>query len=91
MPQLFRPDEGWDIDEHGNVNWAMAWRKELQSLLTVTEQQDKAGADQEWYRQMLVKVRTGMMTPVMDPAGLAQAQHAMGNSAQAQEGEVQDR
>ena len=82
MQPLFRPDEGWEVDGQGNVNWAAAWRKELQSLLQITEQQEKTGVDQEWYRQMLVKVRTGMLTPVMSPAELAQAQaqHAMPNA-----------
>lgn len=74
---LFRSDEGWEVDEHGNVNWAAAWRKELQSLLQITESQDKTGVDQEWYRQMLFKVRTGMVMPVMDPP-LAQGAHPAG-------------
>ena len=73
MPPLFRPDEQWEADEHGNVNWAAAWRKELQSLLQATDQQDKAGEEQEWYRQMLIKVRTGMLTPVtLEPVGGAE-------------------
>lgn len=77
MPPLFQPNEVWELDERGDVNWAAAWRKELSNLLHITESQDKAGAEQEWYRQMLVRVRTGMMTPVMNPAELGQAPHGM--------------
>ena len=79
MQPLFRADEQWEVDEHGNVNWAAAWRKELQNLIQATEQQDKNGGDQEWYRQMLFRVRTGMLMPVMPvPAPeLAQPPHGM--------------
>ena len=88
MPPLFPPDESWEVDERGNVDWAGQWRKELNNLLHVTEQQDKAGAEQEWYRQMLVRVRTGMMTPVMNPAELGQAPHGMPGAPAERVGEV---
>ncbi|TFY60570.1 hypothetical protein EVJ58_g5071 [Rhodofomes roseus] len=63
MPPLFTPDERFELDEHGNVNWQAAWLKELTSLQRLTEDQEKAGADQEWYRMMLFRVRSGMMAP----------------------------
>lgn len=65
-PPLF-PDEQVDLDEHGQVNWASMWKKELTNLMTFTEQQEKAGADPEWFRNMLTRVRTAMMAPPMNP------------------------
>lgn len=63
MPPLFTPEERFELDENGNVNWQSAWLKELSSLQRLTEDQQKAGADQEWYRMMLFRVRSGMMAP----------------------------
>lgn len=63
MPPLFTPEERFELDEQGNVNWQAAWLKELTSLQRLTEDQQKAGADQEWYRMMLFRVRSGMMAP----------------------------
>ncbi|KAI9066753.1 hypothetical protein FKP32DRAFT_1601553 [Trametes sanguinea] len=67
MPPLFRPDEQFELDEHGQVNWHAQWRKELQQLQQLTEEQEKQGADQEWYRIMLFRVRSAMMAPPMNP------------------------
>ncbi|KAI0353556.1 hypothetical protein OH77DRAFT_1458146 [Trametes cingulata] len=67
MPPLFRPDETFELDEHGQVNWHSHWRKELQQLQQLTEEQEKQGADQEWYRIMLFRVRSAMMAPPMNP------------------------
>ncbi|KAI0081673.1 hypothetical protein K474DRAFT_1587259 [Panus rudis PR-1116 ss-1] len=64
---LFAPDEALPADEHGNINWHAAWRKELSGLQQITEEQEKAGADQEWFRIMLFRVRGAMMAP-MNPA-----------------------
>ena len=54
------------------------WRKELTGLVQATEQQDAAGAEQEWYRQMLFRVRYGMLMPVpmFNPADV-QPPHGM--------------
>ena len=59
------------MDEQGEINWHAAWRKELAQLQQATEEQEKAGADQEWYKNMLIRVRTAMMAPPMglNPAG----------------------
>jgi forkhead box protein J2/3 len=62
-PPLY-PNEALEFDEHGQVDWSAMWRKELQGLVAITEEQDKNGpADQEWYRGMLTRLRTAMMTP----------------------------
>ncbi|KZT12551.1 uncharacterized protein LAESUDRAFT_639845 [Laetiporus sulphureus 93-53] len=66
-PPLFPPDEQFELDERGNVNWHAAWLKELAQLQHMTEEQQKAGADQEWYRMMLFRVRSAMMAPPMNP------------------------
>ncbi|KAI0723192.1 hypothetical protein C8Q76DRAFT_614917 [Earliella scabrosa] len=78
---LFRPDEQFDMDEQGEINWHAAWRKELAQLQQATEEQEKAGAAQEWYRIMFLKVRTAMMTPMSLPAGepLPPPPHAIPN------------
>ncbi|THH27287.1 hypothetical protein EUX98_g6901 [Antrodiella citrinella] len=52
-----------ETDEHGNPNWNLAWRKELGALQRVTEDQEKAGADQEYFRLMLMRLRSAMMMP----------------------------
>lgn len=63
---LFRPDEQFELDEHGQVNWHAQWRKELVQLQQATEEQEKAGADQDWYRHMLFRLRTAMVAPPMN-------------------------
>ncbi|KAI1795134.1 hypothetical protein LXA43DRAFT_993608 [Ganoderma leucocontextum] len=60
---LFRPDEQFELDERGEVNWHAQWRKELVQLQQATEEQEKVGADQDWYRHMLIRLRTAMMAP----------------------------
>ena len=57
------PEEGFDLDEHGNVDWRLAWIKELGHLQQITAEQEKAGVDPEWYRMMLFRVRTALMPP----------------------------
>ncbi|CCL99437.1 uncharacterized protein FIBRA_01455 [Fibroporia radiculosa] len=66
-PPLFPPDEQFELDEHGNVNWHAAWLKELSQLQQLTEEQQKAGAEQEWYRMMLFRVRSAMVAPPLNP------------------------
>ncbi|KAI0268363.1 hypothetical protein BC834DRAFT_1021574 [Gloeopeniophorella convolvens] len=59
IPQV--PMEEFELDEHGNVNWHAAWEKELSALQQLTDDQEKAGVEQEWYRQMLFRVRAALM------------------------------
>lgn len=66
-PMPISPDEGLEVDEHGNVNWRLAWLKEIGHLQQVTAEQEKAGADPEWYRMMLFRVRSALMPPPMNP------------------------
>ena len=69
MPLLFRPDEQFELDEHGQVNWHAQWRKELAQLQQATEEQEKSGADPDWFRIMLVRLRSAMLAPSLGPAG----------------------
>ncbi|KAF8897253.1 hypothetical protein BD779DRAFT_1607942 [Infundibulicybe gibba] len=66
-PLALSPDEGLEVDEHGNVNWRMAWLKEIGHLQQITAEQEKAGVDPEWYRMMLFRVRGALMPPPMNP------------------------
>ncbi|KAJ8523011.1 hypothetical protein ONZ45_g544 [Pleurotus djamor] len=70
-------EEGLEMDEHGNVNWRAAWIKEIGHLQALTSEQEKAGADQEWYRLMLLRVRTALMPP-MNPETMMQLANAHG-------------
>jgi len=56
-----------ELDEAGNIDWKASWKKEIGHLQNVTEEQDKVGADTEWYRMMLVRVRTALMPPALNP------------------------
>lgn len=72
-PMPISPDEGLDLDEHGQVDWRLAWHKELGHLQRVTTEQDETGGDQEWYRMMLFRIRTALMPPMpMNPDGTFQ-------------------
>lgn len=72
------PDESFDLDEHGNVDWRLAWLKEIGHLQQVTAEQEKAGVDPEWYRMMLVRVRTALMPPpMMNPEAMHMAPPGM--------------
>ncbi|EIM88490.1 uncharacterized protein STEHIDRAFT_55479 [Stereum hirsutum FP-91666 SS1] len=61
--------EDLDMDENGNVDWHMAWINEIQQLQHITAEQEKAGADQEWFRMMFFRVRSAMMVPPPFPPG----------------------
>jgi forkhead box protein J2/3 len=65
----FNVDEAFDMDEHGNLDWKSMWKKELNQLIQVTEEQEKTGVDQEWFRIMLWKLRAAFFTPPPPPAG----------------------
>ncbi|CAL1700932.1 unnamed protein product [Somion occarium] len=90
---LFSPDESLPYDEHGQVNWHVAWRKELSNLTQLTEEQEKAGADPEWFRIMLWRLRSALMAPPADPSlhgmpGAPPPPHSHGMPGQAPNGEV---
>lgn len=72
MPMPMAPDEGFEHDENGNIDWRLAWHKEIGHLQQLTEEQDKQGTDPEWYRMMLLRVRTALMPP---PTMLPDAMH----------------
>jgi forkhead box protein J2/3 len=63
-------EEGLEVDEQGNVNWRLAWLKEIGHLQQITTEQEKAGADSEWYRMMLFRVRSALMPPPMNPEAI---------------------
>jgi forkhead box protein J2/3 len=63
-PPPHLPLEEFELDEHGNVDWHRAWVKELADLEQLTRDQEKAGVDQEWYRQMLFRVRAALIMPL---------------------------
>jgi hypothetical protein len=65
----FNADEAFDMDEHGNLDWKSMWKKELSQLIQVTDEQEKTGIDQEWFRIMLWKLRAAFFTPPPPPAG----------------------
>jgi hypothetical protein len=70
-PIPLSPDESQEV--HGNVDWRLAWVKEIGHLQQITDEQEKAGADPEWYRMMLFRVRNALMPPPMNP----EVMHAM--------------
>jgi len=69
-PPMLHPapfPENFEVDEHGNIDWQACWKKELSQLLQVTEEQEKAGADQEWFKLMLWRLKTAFMPAPMQP------------------------
>jgi forkhead box protein J2/3 len=68
------PDEQFELDENGEVNWQLAWHKEIGHLQTLTAEQEKAGVDSEWYRMMLFRIRSALMPP---PPMNPEMMHAM--------------
>ncbi|KAI0320698.1 hypothetical protein OF83DRAFT_1052614 [Amylostereum chailletii] len=70
--------EDLEVDENGQVDWHLAWVKELQQLQEVTSEHEKAGIDQEWYRIMLFKLRTAMLMPPLGPNELMDVPPDMG-------------
>ncbi|KAJ7507479.1 hypothetical protein B0H11DRAFT_1967283 [Mycena galericulata] len=63
-PMPISPEENIELDENGQVNWRVAWLKEIGHLQQVTAEQEKAGVDPEWYRMMLFRVRGALMPPI---------------------------
>ena len=74
LPVPMAPDENLELDENGQVNWRLAWHKEIGHLQAITAEQEKAGADQEWYRMMLLRVRGALVPP---PPMNPEMMHAM--------------
>ncbi|KAG6868472.1 hypothetical protein C0993_002447 [Termitomyces sp. T159_Od127] len=70
VPMPMNLEEGLEVDENGNVDWRRAWLREIGHLQQVTAEQEKAGADPEWYRMMLFRVRSALMPPPMNPEAL---------------------
>ncbi|KAJ7179390.1 hypothetical protein C8R46DRAFT_1073620 [Mycena filopes] len=68
-PMPISPEENIELDENGNVNWRVAWLKEIGHLQQVTAEQEKANVDPEWYRMMLFRVRGALMPPI-NPDGV---------------------
>ena len=59
-----------EVDADGNPNWRNMWLNELTKLQHVTAAQEKSGADQEWYRIMVTRVRGAFMPPDPQHMGL---------------------
>ena len=51
------PDESQEV--HSNMDWHLAWVKEIGHLQQIADEQERAGADQEWYWMMLFHVQSG--------------------------------
>lgn len=67
------PLDDLPVDETGNVDWHGAWVRELEHLRQFTEDAVKNDADPEWYRSMLIKVRTAIMMPPPPPQDMMDA------------------
>ena len=42
------------------MDWCFAWVREIGHLQQITDEQEKAGADQGWYQMMLFHVRMNL-------------------------------
>ncbi|KAF9509501.1 hypothetical protein BS47DRAFT_1349173 [Hydnum rufescens UP504] len=58
-----------EFDEDGNPIWKTIWLNELVKLRRATYDQDTNGADPDWYRAMVERVRAAFLQP--DPVYLA--------------------
>lgn len=68
-----------EMDENGNPDWRNIWHNELAKLRAYTEAQEKAGADPEWYRLMVARVRGGLMAMGGDDLTVAATHHSHGH------------
>lgn len=59
-----------ELDAEGNPNWRNMWLNELAKLQHVTAAQEKAGADADWYRIMVTRVRGAFMPPDPQQMGI---------------------
>jgi forkhead box protein J2/3 len=71
-----------EVDADGNPNWRNMWLNELAKLQHVTAAQEKNGADQEWYRIMVTRVRGAFMPPDPHTMGMDGVEAAAGGSGQ---------
>jgi forkhead box protein J2/3 len=60
-PYALGPEERLQLDDSGNVSWRLQWMKELEHLQQLTEEQDKDGASEDWYRIMFFRVRSALL------------------------------
>jgi forkhead box protein J2/3 len=60
-PIVLGPDERLETDEAGNVSWRLQWIKELGHLQNLTQEQEKEGASEDWYRMMFLRVRSALL------------------------------
>lgn len=44
-----------------NLDWRAMYLGEVERLKSITKEQDKQAAPQDWYRMMIVRLRIGMM------------------------------
>ena len=73
-PYVLNPDERMELDPSGNVNWRRQWIKELEHLRELTENREKEGVNDEWYKMMFVRVRTALF---IDPGDGSMGVHQM--------------
>ncbi|KAF7301512.1 Forkhead box protein c2 [Mycena indigotica] len=66
---LMTPEDRVDATENGDVDWRALWLKEIEHLQEITAQQDKLGAQQQWYQMMLFRVRSVLLAPLAPPEG----------------------
>jgi forkhead box protein J2/3 len=75
-PYVMGPDERLEVDESGSVSWRLQWIKELGHLQNLTQQQEKDGAAEEWYRMMFFRLRGALLAPIT-PGDAPMAPHQM--------------
>jgi forkhead box protein J2/3 len=64
-PPLFPGEPQPETDPaSGQPNWRSLWLKELGHLQQLTQEQEKAGVEQEWYRIMIWRVRAALLPPI---------------------------
>lgn len=82
-----------------DVDWRNLFVQELERLKSMTKEQDKNGAPQEWYRMMLMRLKMGMygvppfgapIPPHPDAGRGPEAQHAQQQVQQQQHSTVEE-
>lgn len=62
-PHPAMPIDNLEADENGNLSWRLTLMKELSNLQQLAVEQEKAGADEEWFRMMLLRIRGALLAP----------------------------
>ncbi|KAG6378497.1 hypothetical protein JVT61DRAFT_12757 [Boletus reticuloceps] len=62
-PHPAMPIDNLEADENGNLSWRLTLMKELSNLQQLSVEQEKAGADEDWFRMMLLRIRGALMAP----------------------------